>query len=134
MGVSVALALLWALSRPAEEGIVGALFIGLGLAVTASGLWLRRIEWIGYNASGVNRQATLSWILIVYGLASLTTSLYAVAAVGFACVAVAFNMTLAAEETTHHGRTWLLVRESALLGAVILALLILYDGRGVLPF
>lgn len=134
MGASVALALLWALSRPAEGGVVGALFIGLGLVVTASGLWLRRIEWIRHNASGMNRQATLSSILIVYGLASLTTSLYAVAAVGFACVAVAFNMASAAEETTHHARAWLVMRESALLGAVILALLILYDGRGVLPF
>lgn len=134
MGVSIALALLWALSRPAEGGVVGALFIGLGLVVTASGLWLRRIEWIGRNASGMNRQATLSWILIVYGLASLTTSLYAVAAVGFACVAIAFNMAVAREEEQHHTRIWLVMRESALLGAVLLALLILYDGRGVLPF
>jgi undecaprenyl-diphosphatase len=134
MGASMALALLWALSRPAAEGVVGALFIGLGLAVTASGLWLRRTEWIGNGVSGVSRQATLSSILMAYGLASLTTSLYAVAAVGFACVAVAFNTALATEEEKHHARTWLVMRESALLGAVLLALLILYDGRSVLPF
>lgn len=134
MGASMALALLWALSRPAEEGIVGVLFISLGLVVTASGLWLRRAEWIGSNASSLSRQATLSLLLIVYGLASLTTSLYVVAAVGFACVAVAFNMALATEEVPHQTRTRLVMRETALLGAVILALLILYDGRGVLPF
>jgi hypothetical protein len=70
----------------------------------------------------------------MYGLASLTTSLYVVAAVGFACVAIAFNIAVAREEEQHHTRTWLVMRESALLGAVMLALLILYDGRGVLPF
>jgi undecaprenyl-diphosphatase len=135
MGSSVALALLWALSRPVEEGIVGALFIGLGLAVTASGLWLRRTEWIGNDTSGMSRQATLSSIMIVYGLASLTTSFYAVSAVGLACVAIAFNRAAAREEEQHHHtRTWLVMRESALLGAVMLALLILYDGRSILPF
>lgn len=135
MGASVALALLWALSRPVEEGIVGALFIGLGLAVTASGLWLRRTEWIGNDTSGTSRQATLSSIMIVYGLASLTTSFYVVSAVGLACVAIAFNIAAAREaERHHHTRTWLVMRESALLGAVMLALLILYDGRSVLPF
>jgi undecaprenyl-diphosphatase len=134
MGASMALALLWALSRPAEEGVVGALFLGLGLVVTASGLWLRRTEWIGSNVSGMSRQATLSSILIVYGLASLTTSLYVVAAVGFACTAVALTMALAAEEERRHTRTWLVMRESALVAAVLLAVLILYDGRGVLPF
>lgn len=135
MGASIALALLWALSRPVEEGIVGALFIGLGLAVTASGLWLRRTEWIGNDTSGMSRQATLSSIMIVYGLASLTTSFYVVSAVGLACVAIAFNIAAAREEKQHHhARTWLVMRESALLGAVILALLILYDGRSVLPF
>ncbi len=134
MGASIALALLWALSRPAEEGVVGALFIGLGLVVTASGLWLRRTEWIGNNSSRVSRQTTLSSILIMYGLASLTTSLYVVAAVGFACVAIAFNMAVAVEEEQPHARTWLVLRESAFLGAVLLALLILYGGRGVLPF
>lgn len=135
MGSSVALALLWALSRPVEEGIVGTLFSGLGLAVTASGLWLRRTEWIGSNSSSLSRQATLSSIMIVYGLASLTTSFYAVSAVGLACVAIAFNRAAAREEEQHHHtRAWLVMRESALLGAVILVLLILYDGRGVLPF
>lgn len=135
MGASMALALLWALSRPVEEGIIGALFIGLGLAVTASGLWLRRTEWIGNDTSGTSRQATLSSIMIVYGLASLTTSFYVVSAVGLACVAIAFNRAAAREEEQHHHtRTWLVMRESALLGAVMLALLILYDGRSVLPF
>ncbi len=134
MGASIALALFWALSRPVEEGAIGALFIGLGLVVTASGLWLRRTEWIGNNSSSVSWQTTLSSILIMYGLASLTTSLYVVAAVGFACLAIALNLALAVEEEQHHARTWLVLRESAFLGAVLLALLILYGGRGVLPF
>jgi hypothetical protein len=73
--------------------------------------------------------------MIVYGLASLTTSFYVVSAVGLACVAIAFNRAGAREEEQHHHtRTWLVMRESALLGAVMLALLIFYDGRSVLPF
>jgi membrane-associated phospholipid phosphatase len=134
MGASMALALLWALSRPVEEGIVAALFIGLGLVVTASGLWLRRMEWIGNDSSGVSRQTTLSLILIAYGLASLTASPYVAAAVGFACVAVWLNAALATEEEKHHARPWLVMRESALLCVVLVVLLILYNGRGVLPF
>ncbi|MBH0183819.1 MAG: phosphatase PAP2 family protein [Nitrospira sp.] len=134
VGASMALALLWSLSRPAEQGIIGVLFIGLGLVVTASGLWLRRTEWIGNNSSSMRRQETLSSILIMYGLASLTTSLYVVAAVGFACVAIAFNMTVATEAEQRHTRSWLVMRECALLGVVLLTLVILYDGRGVLPF
>jgi len=134
MGASMALALLWALSRPAEEGLIGALFIGLGLVVTASGLWLRRMEWIGNGPSGLSRQATVSLMLIAYGLACLTTSPYVVSAVGFACVAVGLNAALSAEEEQHHARTWLVMRESALLCGVLFVLLILYNGRGVLPF
>lgn len=134
MGASLALALLWALSRPAEEGVAGALFIGLGLVATASGLWLRRTEWIGGNVSGMSRQATLSSILIMYGLASLTTSLYAVAAVGFACAAVWFNAVLAPAEDTEVSSVWPVMRESVLLGGVLIVLVILYNGRGVLPF
>jgi hypothetical protein len=95
-------------------------------------LWLRRIEWIGNGTSVIGRQAAVSSILIVYGLASLTTSLYVVAAVGLACVAVGFNA--APEEEKRPTRAWLVMRESALLSVVLLALLILYGGRGVLPF
>lgn len=134
MGASMALALLWALSRPVEEGMIGALLTGLGLAVTASGLWLRRMEWIGNDPSGVNRQATLSLILIAYGLASLTTSLYVVSAVGFACVAIGLNAAMATEEEKPQTRTWLVMRESALLCAVLFVLLILYNGRDAMPF
>ncbi|MBH0177204.1 MAG: hypothetical protein HP491_04910 [Nitrospira sp.] len=49
-------------------------------------------------------------------------------------MAIAFNMTVATEEEPHHTRTWLVMRETALLGSVLLALLILYSGRDVLPF
>ncbi|MDH4329423.1 MAG: phosphatase PAP2 family protein [Nitrospira sp.] len=134
MGASMALALLWTLSRPAEEGMLSALFIGLGLAGIASGLWLRRMEWIGNGSSGVSRQSPVSSLLIVYGLASLTTSLSVVAAVGFACLAVGLNAALAPEQEERNARGWLVMREGVLLGGLLLALLILYDARGVLPF
>ncbi|MBH0180029.1 MAG: hypothetical protein HP491_19750 [Nitrospira sp.] len=49
-------------------------------------------------------------------------------------MAIAFNMTVATEEEPHHTRTWLVMKEGAFLGTVLLALLILYGGRDVLPF
>jgi len=128
------LTLLWSLARAPEQGIVGMLLIGLGLVAIAAGLWLRRTEWTGFEHPRSSRHAAMSLLLLCYGVASLTTSLYVVAAVGFACVAIAFNLAVAREEEQHHTRIWLMMRESALLGAVLLALLILYDGRGVLPF
>jgi len=135
MGVCAALALLWSLSQPAENGVVGVLLVGVGLVSVVGGFWLRRAEWIANGKSGSIREEKLSPVLIAYGLASMTTSLYVVAAAGFACAAYWFNHALAAPEEERPGaRTRPVIRETALLGGVLLALLILYDGRGILPF
>jgi undecaprenyl-diphosphatase len=134
MGVCAVLALLWSLSRPAEEGVSGVLLIGLGLVATTSGLWLRRTEWVGNGRSGSGPPAKASSILIASGLASMTTSLYVVAAAGFACLAYWLNSALSPDKDKPGAQAWSATREGALLGAVLLALLILYNGRAVLPF
>lgn len=134
VGTCAAFAILWTLSHQADEGLAGVLLIGLGAVATACGLWLRRTKWFGKERSAGGRQANASPALIAYGLASMTTSPLVLASVGFACLASWFDGTVASEDQRKDSRARLLLRESLLLGGLLLALLILYDGRGVLPF
>ena len=135
MGACVALGVLWSLSTPPDEGISGVLLLGLGVTATGSGLWLRRTRWTGNAGSGLHHSARSSFILIVYGLASMTTSLYVVAATGFACVAYWFHTNVVVpEEKNQSFSAWPMVRESLVLVGVLLALVILYGGRDVMPF
>lgn len=133
-GACLVFSLLWTLSHHVDEGIAGALLVALGAVAAASGLWLRRTNWSGKEQPGTARQANASLALIAYGLAAMTTSPLVLASVGFACLAFWFNGTVASEEQREDSHAWLMMRESVLLGGVLLALLILYDGRGVLPF
>jgi undecaprenyl-diphosphatase len=128
------LALLWTLSHHADEGIAGVLMMGLGAVAAASGLWLRRTNWFDKANSIKDWRATASLALIAYGLAAMTTSPVVLASVGFACLASCFNGILASDGPAQDSHAWLMMREGALLGGVLLALVILYDGRGVLPF
>jgi len=134
VGTCAVFALLWTLSHQVDEGITGALLIGLGVVAAASGLWLRRTNWFGKKKSVEGWQANASSTLIAYGLAAMTTSPLVLASVGFACLAFWCNGTGASEKQNQDSHAWLMMRESVLLGGVLLALLILYDGRGVLPF
>lgn len=134
VGTCAAFAVLWTLSHQADEGLAGVLLIGLGVVATASGLWLRRTKWFGKEKSARGRQANASAALIAYGLASMTTSPLVLASVGFACLASWLAGAVASEEQREDSRARLVVRESMLLGGLLLALLILSDGRGVLPF
>jgi hypothetical protein len=76
----------------------------------------------------------MSLLLLCYGVASLTTSLYVVAAAGLACAAYWLSAVAPPEEEKPDIRAWMVLREGALLVGLVLALLILYAGRGVLPF
>jgi undecaprenyl-diphosphatase len=134
LGTCAVFALLWTLSRHVEQGIVSALFVGIGVLAAASGLWLRRAHWFGQRESVKNWEASASVALIAYGLAALTTSPLVLASVGLVCLASWFNAAASPEQPQQDSPVWLMVKESALLGLVLLALLILYDGRGVLPF
>lgn len=134
IGAVAVFAALWVLSHPADHGIVGALLIGLGVMAMASGLWLRRTNWSDRERPVAGRQEKASLVLIAYGLAAMTTSPLVLAAAGFACLAVWFSSTVTPGVQKQDSRVWLILRESTLLGGVLLVLLILFDGRGVLPF
>ncbi len=134
VGAVVLLALLWSLARGPEEGIVGMLLSALGLAAIASGLWLRRTQWTGSERSGSSRHATMSSMLLWYGMASMTTSLYVVAAAGLACLAYWLHQAGSLGEQTRDLRSWRMAREGVLVSGVVLTLFMMYAGRGVLPF
>jgi undecaprenyl-diphosphatase len=131
LGTSTLFALLWTLSHQAEEGIAAVLLIGLGVVATASGLWLRRTTWISDTAPGLSWRGHASTVLIAYGLAAMTTSPLVLASVGFACLAA---WSAAPKDPSPERSAWLMVREGVLLMGLLLALLMLYEGRGVLPF
>lgn len=134
VGAVVLLALLWSLARGPEEGIVGMLLSALGLAAIAAGLWLRRTQWTSSERSGSSRHATMSSMVLCYGMASMTTSLYVVAAAGLACSAYWLHQVGSLGEQTRDLRSWRLAREGVLVSGVVLTLFMMYAGRGVLPF
>jgi undecaprenyl-diphosphatase len=70
----------------------------------------------------------------MYGLAALTTSPLVLSSVGFACMASWLNAMGRNDAHAEESFGWLMMRESALIGGVALAILILVDARGVLPF
>lgn len=134
MGVSTALAVLWTLSRKMDDGFVGMLFVALGAIAVVGGLWLRRTYWISQERSGEIWPSKTSLYLIADGLAAMTTSPLVLAAVGFTCLAFWFDTIGKVEGSQEESPRWSVVKESALLGGVVLAVLILVDARGVLPF
>ncbi|MCP9447908.1 MAG: phosphatase PAP2 family protein [Nitrospira sp.] len=131
-GACAALALLWVLSRPAEEGLSEALLIVVGLAATASGFWLRWNTWRSHGA--FDRSANVSPLLIAYGLAAMTTSLSVTAAAGLTCLAHWLGGEPAVQEKSPIRSSWAAAKEIALLLCVLSAALVLLGVRGVLPF
>jgi membrane-associated phospholipid phosphatase len=134
MGTSALFALLWALSRRMEDGMVGILFLTLGAAAVAGGLWIRRTRWIGRGAIRGGGQSDTSALLIAYGLAAMTTSPLVLSSVGFACMASWLNRIGRNDHHAEESPGWSLIRESVLIGSLAVAILILVDARGVLPF
>lgn len=134
VGVSMILAVLWTLSHNMDDGFVGMLFVVLGVVATAGGLWLRRMYWVGQERTTRIRQSMASGCLIAYGLAAMTTSPLVLSSVGFACLAFWFDRVGKTQGGLEESTRWSVVQECALLGSVALAILILVDARGVLPF
>jgi len=131
-GTSAVFALLWVLSCRMEEGMLGILFLALGAGAVAVGVWIRRSHWV--RGGGGSRRSNTSVLLIMYGLAALTTSPLVLSSVGFACMASWLNAMGRNDAHAEESFGWLMMRESALIGGVALAILILVDARGVLPF
>ncbi len=134
VGSSLVLAVLWTLSHEMAEGFVGMLFMALGATAVMAGLWIRRTYWIVREGFGGTWQSKTSLYLIAYGLAAMTTSPLVLAAVGFTCLACWLNALGQAHGSPEESPSWSVVKESALLGSLALAALILVDARGVLPF
>lgn len=134
MGASALFALLWVLSRRMEDGMVDILFLTLGVAAVAGGLWIRKTHWIRRGGIGVSRLSELSTLLIAYGLAAMTTSPLVISSVGFACIGSWLHALGRNDDQAEESPGWFVMRESILIGGLALAILILIDGRGVLPF
>jgi undecaprenyl-diphosphatase len=129
------LAVLWTLSHRIEDGMTGLLYVTLGVISIAGGLWCRREFWFRGNHSGHNsRQATTSILLMALGVAAMTTSPLVVASVGCICVATWFRSGTHSHGPDEQATKWPFLRESAILGSLCLALLILVTARGILPF
>ncbi len=131
---SLAFAVLWTLSHKMDEGFVGLLLMALGATAVMAGLWVRRTYWRFRERSGGTWQSKTSLYLIAYGLAAMTTSPLVLAAVGFACLSCWLATTSQAQGSLKESSRVFVAKESALLGGVALAALILIDARGVLPF
>ena len=134
MGASAVFALLWVLSHRMEDGMVGILFVTLGVSAVVGGLWIRKTHWVRRGRTRERWHSNTSTLLMVYGLAALTTSPLVLSSVGFACMASWLNAIGRHDGHADASPGWSMMRESALLGGVALAILILVDARGVLPF
>ena len=134
MGTSAVFGLLWVLSRRTEDGVVGILFLALGVGAVAGGIWIRRTHWVRGGGPGGSRHSKTSVLLIAYGLAALTTSPLVLSSVGFTCMASWLDAIGRNDDHVEESPGWSMMRESALIGGVVLAILILVDARGVLPF
>jgi undecaprenyl-diphosphatase len=133
MGTSAAYALLWVLSHRMEDGLMSILFLALGTGAVAGGVWIRRTHWVRWGGPGGSRHSNTSALMIVYGLAAMTTSPLVLSSVGFACMASWLDAR-SENDCAEGSPGWSVMRESVLIGGVALAILILIDARGVLPF
>ena len=134
MGASAVFALPSVLSCRMEEGMLGILFLALGAGAVVVGVWIRRSHWVRGGESGWSRRSNTSMLLIIYGLAALTTSPLVLSSVGFACMASWLDAIGRHDDHAEASPGWSMMRESALMGGLALAILILVDARGVLPF
>lgn len=135
VGTSAMFAVLWVLARPMELGLEGILLIALGISMVAAGLWFRRTLWFRQARAGESWQSEVSAPLIMYGLAAMTTAPMVVSSVGFACMASwLYPMGRHDEQHIKESTGWPIIRESAVIGGLTVAILILVDARAVLPF
>lgn len=134
MGTSALFALLWVLSRQMDGGPVGILFLTLGAGAVASGLWIRRPHWVCRGGTGESRYLNTSTLLITFGLAAMTTSPLVLSSVGFACLASWLHAMGRNRDHAEESPGSSMIRESALIAGLAIAILILLDARGVLPF
>jgi hypothetical protein len=110
------------------------LFIAVGVTAVMAGFWIRRTYWLSKDWPRETWSSKTSLYLIVYGLAAMTTSPFVLAAVGFTCLSCWLDTMGQAQGSLKESSSVSVVKESALLGGLALAALILVGARGVLPF
>ncbi|HMS86471.1 MAG TPA: phosphatase PAP2 family protein [Nitrospira sp.] len=132
---SSVLGMLWTLSHQMEEGVTGLVFVLMGILCVVGGVWSRKDRWLKDNDfSQASWQATVSIPLMAFGVAALTTSPLVVASVGCVCVATWLRTRRHVQEPAEQARRWYVIREGAIMGSLGLAIVLLVDARGVLPF
>lgn len=134
IGSSLVLAVLWTLSHKMDDGLVGLLFIAVGVTAVMAGFWIRRSYWLSKDWPRNTWSSKTSLYLIAYGLAAMTTAPLVHVAVGFACMASWLNAMGQEQRSLDELSYVSVMKEGALLGSVALAALILVGARGVLPF
>ena len=134
MGAAVFLALLWALSRHMDDGVIGTLLLALAATAIVGGLWLRRGYWLAREKVMPGWQVKASTLLLAYGLSAMATSPLVLASMGFVCLAFWFTPVASVDEPSQGSSGWMVVREGAMVGGLVLAVLTLTYARGVLPF
>lgn len=134
IGATAVFAILWTLSRPIDNGLVGMLFLVLAAVAILGALWLRRGHWSTTEQSREGWEPKTSMLLMVYGLAALTTSPLVLSSVGLVCLAVWFAPPVLPSETDQNSSGWSVLREGALWGGLMLGTSLLLYAREVLPF
>lgn len=127
------LGVLWTWSHRMEDGMIGLVLVG-SLSIVG-GLWSRKHYWSkGDGCNQRSRQGTISLLLMVFGIAAMTTSFFVVAAVSCVCVAAWLRSCTRAHEPDGQATRWSTLKEGAIIGSLCLALLMLVVTRGILPF
>lgn len=134
IGSSLVLAVLWTLSHKMDDGIVGLLFIAVGVTAVITGFWIRRTYWLSKDWPKETWSSKTSLYLIAYGLAAMTTAPLVHVTVGFTCMASWLDRMGQEQRNLDELSSVSVMKEGALLGSVALAALILVGARGVLPF
>lgn len=134
IGTTAVFAVLWSLARPADTSVTGILLMGLGLISLVSGLWLRRRKWRSPSAHESLWEGPASLPCIVYGLACMTTAPIVIAAAGFAGLAYGAHALPAQPAEPAASPFKKAMKETGLIAGLLLALAILFEGRGVMPF
>ncbi len=130
VGVTAGFALLWTLARPADAGASGILLMTLGSLAVAGGLWLRRSLW----QAGSRRMETASRALMAYGLACITTAPLVIASSGFAALGYYLGQVEESPPLDPSSPRRILLSEAAVFACLLSGLVILFEGRAVLPF
>ncbi len=132
-GMVYVFTLLWVGSHPTANGWEGTALAGLGLLLILSGSWSRVSWWRSREEKPGARISQAPLIAVALGLALLSRSWIVTAAVACVCVAYWFKEQDDPASAPQPSRIQRLAQEGVLVGGMLLALFILWQGTGVFP-